>query len=79
MLGIYMQRSWIVLSLHGVLLLAMFLFASSVLKFLGQPSNVAELSGQVALWLMPLHFCIVFEFPLQPQSQLKNRVIVWLS
>lgn len=76
-----MQRSWIVLFICAILLLPGYLFASPLLKFLGQPSDVAELSGQVALWLIPLHFCFVFQFPLQRflQSQMKNRVIAWGS
>ncbi|XP_048335709.2 protein DETOXIFICATION 27 [Ziziphus jujuba] len=81
MLGVYMQRSWIVLFLSGIVLLPMFLFASPLLKLLGQPTNVAELSGVVALYLIPLHFCFTLQFPLQRflQSQLKNKMIAWMS
>ncbi|KAL3527587.1 hypothetical protein ACH5RR_012243 [Cinchona calisaya] len=81
MLGIYMQRSWIVLFACCVLLLPVYIFASPILKLLGQPSNVAELSGSVALWLIPLHFSFAFQFPLQRflQSQLKNSVIAWVA
>ncbi|KAJ4714517.1 Protein DETOXIFICATION [Melia azedarach] len=81
MLGVYMQRSWIVLFICCVLLLPLYLFASPVLKLLGQPKDVAELSGMVALWLIPLHFSFAFQFPLQRflQSQLKTMVIAWVS
>ncbi|XP_015890656.1 protein DETOXIFICATION 27 [Ziziphus jujuba] len=79
MLGVYMQRSWIVLFLCCVLLLPMFVFASPVLKLLGQPTDIAELSGKVALCLLPLHFAFAFQCPLQRflQSQRKNSVIAW--
>lgn len=81
MLGIYMQRSWIVLFLCCFLLLPFYVFATPLLKWLGQPDDVAEESGVVALWLIPLHFSFAFQFPLQRflQSQLKNQVIAWIS
>ncbi|XP_043707973.1 protein DETOXIFICATION 27-like isoform X2 [Telopea speciosissima] len=81
MLGIYMQRSWIVLFLCSVLLLPMYVFATPVLKWMGQPEDVAEQSGMVALWLIPLHFSFAFQFPLQRflQCQLKTAVIAWVS
>ncbi|XP_049392082.1 protein DETOXIFICATION 27-like isoform X4 [Solanum stenotomum] len=81
MLGIYMQRSWIVLTLCCFLLLPMYTFATPILKALGQPDDVAELSGVVALWFIPLHFSFAFQFPIQRflQSQLKTVVIAWIS
>jgi MATE family multidrug resistance protein len=81
MLGMYLQRSWIVLFLCCILLLPLYIFAAPILKLLGLPDEVAELSGVVALWLTPLHLIFGFQFPLQRflQSQLKNFVITWLS
>ncbi|KAJ6367264.1 hypothetical protein OIU77_003600 [Salix suchowensis] len=46
MLGVYMQRSWIVLFICCVFLLPLYLFASPVLKLFGQPDDIAELSGK---------------------------------
>ncbi|KAK0605722.1 hypothetical protein LWI29_030044 [Acer saccharum] len=81
MLGVYMQRSWIVLSMCCVLLLPLYLFASPVLKLLGQTKEVSELSGLVAMWMIPLHFSFAYQFPLQRflQSQLKTMVIAWVA
>ncbi|KAJ7965764.1 Protein DETOXIFICATION [Quillaja saponaria] len=81
MMGIYMQRSWIVLSLCCFLLLPFYVFATPLLKLLGQTDEVAEVSGVVAVWLIPLHFSFAFQFPLQRflQSQLKASVIAWVS
>ncbi|GMY28807.1 protein DETOXIFICATION 27-like [Fagus crenata] len=81
MLGIYMQRSWIMLFLCCFLLLPFYVFATPLLKLLGQPDDVAESSGVVACWLIPLHFSFAFQFPLQRflQSQLKTIVIAWVS
>ncbi|KAK2659836.1 hypothetical protein Ddye_006369 [Dipteronia dyeriana] len=77
MLGIYVQRSWIVLLMCCTLLLPTYVLATPILKFLGQPDEVAELSGLVAQWMIPSHFSFAFLFPLQTflQCQLKNRII----
>nr|QBM79443.1 MATE13 [Rehmannia glutinosa] len=76
MLGIYLQRSWIVLLLYCVLTTPIFFFAAPILKLVGQPADVADLSGVVAVYFIPLHFGFAMQFPLQRflQSQLKNYV-----
>lgn len=81
MLGIYMQRSWIVLFLCCFLLLPLYVFATPLLKLLGQPDDVAEQAGLVAIWLIPLHFNFAFVFPVQRflQSQLRTMVLAWVS
>lgn len=81
MLGIYMQRSWVVLFFSSVLLVPLFLFAMPILEFTGQSTEVAELSGVVALWLIPMHLSFGFQFTLVRflQCQLKTAVIAWVS
>jgi MATE family multidrug resistance protein len=81
MLGVYLQRAWIILFICCVLILPLFLFTSPILRLMGQPPDVAELTGVVAVWIIPLHFCLGFLFPLQRflQCQLKTAVIAWLS
>ncbi|KAK9163887.1 hypothetical protein Syun_004789 [Stephania yunnanensis] len=80
MLGIYMQRSWIILLVCAVLLLPTYVFATPFLKLLGHPTELAEQSGLVALWMIPLHFSFAFQFPLHRflQSQLKTGIIAWV-
>lgn len=81
MLGIYLQRSWIVLFLCCFLLLPVYVFAAPILRLLGQSDEVAEQTGLVAVWLIPLHFSFAFQFPLQRflQCQLRSQVIAWVS
>ncbi|XP_010547604.1 PREDICTED: protein DETOXIFICATION 27-like [Tarenaya hassleriana] len=81
MLGVYMQRSWIVLFVFCIFLLPVYLYATPVLKLLGQPDDVAELSGTLAVWVIPLHFAFVFSFPLIRflQCQLKNSITAWAA
>ncbi|CAL9773447.1 unnamed protein product [Musa acuminata subsp. burmannicoides] len=76
MLGVYMQRSWVVLFVCAILLLPLYLYATPLLELLGQPREIAEQAGYLSLWLLPMHFSFVFLFPLQRflQCQLKNSV-----
>ncbi|KAM0021873.1 putative multi antimicrobial extrusion protein [Helianthus debilis subsp. tardiflorus] len=71
MLGVYLQRSWIVLFVCCIILLPLYMFASPVLKLLGQPEDIAELSGVVSMSLIPVHFSLCFQLPLQ-------RFLQWL-
>ncbi|PSS31607.1 Protein DETOXIFICATION like [Actinidia chinensis var. chinensis] len=81
MLGIYLQRSWVVLFICSILLLPLFVFATPILKLIGQSAAVAELSGTVALWLIPMHLSFTFQLTLTRflQCQLKTAVIAWVS
>ncbi|PON44775.1 Multi antimicrobial extrusion protein [Trema orientale] len=81
MLGVYMQRSWVVLSISCVLLLPLYLCATPVLNLLGQPPDVAELSGVASMCMIPMHFSFAFQFPLQRflQCQMKTGVVAWVS
>ncbi|XP_022978481.1 protein DETOXIFICATION 27-like isoform X2 [Cucurbita maxima] len=81
MLGVYLQRSWMVLFICCVLLLPALVFASSILKVIGEPDDLADLAGVLARWLIPLHFSLAFYFPLQRflQSQVKARAIMWVA
>ena len=80
MMGIYLQRSWIVLFLSSVLLLPMFIFPAPILKLMGQPESEAERTGLVAKWLIPFHLSFPFQFTLQRflQSQLKTAAVAWV-
>nr|XP_023895280.1 protein DETOXIFICATION 27-like [Quercus suber] len=81
MLGIYLQRSWTVLFSCSILLLPLFLFATPILKLMGQTDAVAEQSGVVAVWLIPMHLSFPFQFTLQRflQSQVKTWVLAYIS
>ncbi|XP_077251493.1 protein DETOXIFICATION 27-like [Tasmannia lanceolata] len=81
MLGIYLQRAWIILFLFAVLLLPMYIFTTPILKLIGQPHDIAELSGIVAIWFIPQHFSMAFQLPLSRflQCQLKTMVVAWVT
>ncbi|KAJ8461148.1 hypothetical protein OPV22_034074 [Ensete ventricosum] len=56
MLGIYLQRSWIILCACALLLTPIFIFTTPLLKLLGQEESIAEMAGTVAHWFIPVFF-----------------------
>lgn len=76
MMGIYLQRSWIVLFLVAIILLPIYFFASSILLLIGQSPEIANQAGQVARWLIPLHFSYVLLLPQQRFLQCQQRNLV---
>ncbi|KAG8362669.1 hypothetical protein BUALT_BualtUnG0052400 [Buddleja alternifolia] len=81
MLGIYLQRSWIVLIVTSILLLPIYVFASPILIALGQDQVIAGEAKTIALWFIPVIYSFVISFScqiyLQPQS--KNMIITYLA
>ncbi|XP_068660644.1 protein DETOXIFICATION 21-like [Aristolochia californica] len=81
MLGIYLQRSWIVLILSAVLLLPIYIFTTPLLLLLGQAEAVAAVAGTISLWFIPVTFSNIFSYTFQMylQAQSKNSVIAYLA
>ncbi|RWR79681.1 protein DETOXIFICATION 21-like protein [Cinnamomum micranthum f. kanehirae] len=81
MLGIYLQRSWIVLFICSLLLTPLFIFTSPILRLLGQAEHIAAIAGNFSLWFIPIIFSYIFSFTLQMylQAQSKNNVIAYFS
>ncbi|KAM3319950.1 protein DETOXIFICATION 35 isoform X1 [Capsicum chacoense] len=76
MLGIYMQRSIIILLATCVILLPMYLFATPVLELLGQETAIAELSGRYTMFLIPQLFSLAINFPTSKFLQAQSKVDV---
>ncbi|KAG4915740.1 hypothetical protein AAZX31_19G107600 [Glycine max] len=81
MMGVYLQRSWIVLFLTAVCLLPVFIFTSPILMLLGQDESIAQVAGNIALWSIPVMFASIVSFTCQTflQSQSKNVIIAFLA
>ncbi|KAG8089200.1 hypothetical protein GUJ93_ZPchr0011g28254 [Zizania palustris] len=81
MLGVYLQRSWIVLFGCAVLLLPVYLFITPLLVALGQDPGIAAVAGTISLWYIPVMFSYVWGFTLQMylQAQSKNMVVTYLA
>lgn len=81
MMGIYLQRSWLIDLITLTLLLPFFIFGTSIFRLLGQEESIAKSAGYISLWFSLYPYSIVFSTTIQMylQAQQKNMVIAWLS
>ncbi|KAM2281744.1 hypothetical protein ACFX1S_042295 [Malus domestica] len=81
MLGVYMQRSWIILFTSCVILTPIYIFSAPILKLLGQDDDVANLAGTFTIYCIPQLFSLAFNFPAQKflQAQSKVLVLAWIG
>ncbi|XP_021282550.1 protein DETOXIFICATION 24-like [Herrania umbratica] len=81
MMGIYLQRSWIVDGITATILLPVFFLATPIFKLLGQEDKIADAAGPISLWFIPMLYYMVFGLTIQMylQAQLKNLIVGCLS
>ncbi|EPS58112.1 hypothetical protein M569_16704, partial [Genlisea aurea] len=81
MLGIYMQRSWVILFATACLLLPIYLFAPPILIFFGESDDISRAAGKFALYMIPQLFAYAANFPIQKflQAQRKVMAMAWIS
>ncbi|KAF8395554.1 hypothetical protein HHK36_019502 [Tetracentron sinense] len=81
MLGIYLQRSWLVELAFTLPLFPLFIFSGPIFKLLGQTEEVSAMANTISVWYIPIIICYVFYFTLQMylQTQSKNMIITWLA
>ncbi|KAL9264069.1 DETOXIFICATION 24-like protein [Drosera capensis] len=81
MMGIYLQRSWVVGTVTTVALLPFFIFAAPLYKLLGQGETVSDASEEISLWYTPVVYTYCFNMTVQMylQAQQKNMILGWLS
>ncbi|MQL70369.1 hypothetical protein Taro_002672 [Colocasia esculenta] len=81
MLGIYMQRSWLILLSTAAVLTIPHVFATPLLRFLGQSEEIASLAGKFSIWMIPKLFALAVNFPIQKFLQAQSKVIAmaWIS
>ncbi|KAK4480735.1 hypothetical protein RD792_013817 [Penstemon davidsonii] len=81
MLGIYMQRSIIILLATCILVSPLYIFATPILKFLGQQEEIANPAGVYTLMVLPQLFSLAIAFPTQKflQAQSKVAVLAWIA
>ncbi|BAH95497.1 Os12g0125900 [Oryza sativa Japonica Group] len=81
MLGIYLQRSWLVLFCCAVILLPVYIFTTPLLIALGQDPEISAVAGTISLWYIPVMFSYIWAFTLQMylQAQSKNMIVTYLA
>ncbi|XP_011076127.1 protein DETOXIFICATION 35 [Sesamum indicum] len=81
MLGIYMQRSIVILLATCVLVSPLYTFATPILKLLGQQDEIADPAGTYTLLVLPQLCSLAVAFPTQKflQAQSKVSVLAWIA
>ncbi|KAJ4954325.1 hypothetical protein NE237_011108 [Protea cynaroides] len=74
MLGIYLQRAFIILMATGVPLTVMYIFSKPILIFLGQSSTIASAASVFVYGLIPQIFVYAANFPIQKFLQAQSIV-----
>lgn len=75
MLGVYMQRSWIILTIMCLCLLPIYIFATPILLFFRQDREIAVLAGKFALYMIPQLFAYAMNFPIEKFLQAQSKVM----
>ncbi|RWW24538.1 hypothetical protein GW17_00011156 [Ensete ventricosum] len=81
MLGVYMQRSWVISAATAVVLTPLYVFATPILRLLHQSEDISQVAGKYCGWIIPQLYAYAVNFPLQKffQSQGKVWVITLVS
>ncbi|KAK1404566.1 Protein DETOXIFICATION [Heracleum sosnowskyi] len=81
MLGLHLQRSWLILFICSIVLSPVFIFTNPILVALGQEESIAEVAGTISLWLIPGLFSFMVSYTCQMflQAQSKNMIISYLA
>ncbi|KAF2288116.1 hypothetical protein GH714_033565 [Hevea brasiliensis] len=81
MMGIYLQRSWIINFSTATVMLPVFIFSSRIFKLLGEKEDIANKAGEMSPWFIPYLYNLVFNQTIQKflRTQLKNMIVGWLS
>ncbi|XP_050209908.1 protein DETOXIFICATION 33-like [Mercurialis annua] len=76
MLGVYMQRSWIITGVTALCLVPFYIFASPLLQLLRQDKEISKVAGNYSIWVIPQLFAYAVNFPVQKFLQAQSRVWV---
>ncbi|KAL3819272.1 hypothetical protein ACJIZ3_005177 [Penstemon smallii] len=75
MLGTYMQKSWVILNAMAITAVPLFIFATPVLKFLGQTPSISTEAGKLAIWMIPQQFAYASILPSTKFLQAQSKVV----
>ncbi|CAN0896267.1 Protein DETOXIFICATION 29 [Linum grandiflorum] len=76
MLGVYLQRSCIILFATSALLSLIYIFATPLLLLIGQDPSIARAAGVFAIWMLPQLFAYAFKFPMSKFLQAQSKMMV---
>ncbi|KAJ0970277.1 hypothetical protein J5N97_023154 [Dioscorea zingiberensis] len=75
MLGIYIQRTWIILLVSSIIVSPVYIFASTIFSLLGQQPDIAALAGWFELLILPHIFAMAISYPCQKFLLTQSKVM----
>ncbi|XP_010556333.1 PREDICTED: protein DETOXIFICATION 29-like [Tarenaya hassleriana] len=80
MLGVYLQRSWVILNATAIILCLLYVFAAQILAFIGQTRSISQAAGLFSIYMIPQLFAYALNFPtakfLQAQSKIMAMAVI---
>ncbi|KAG6509860.1 hypothetical protein ZIOFF_027867 [Zingiber officinale] len=76
MLGVYMQRSWLILLAMSACLLPIYLFATPLLRLFKLDDDIAVVAGRFAIYMIPQLFAYALNFPISKFLQAQSKVML---
>ncbi|KAH9708721.1 protein DETOXIFICATION 29 [Citrus sinensis] len=76
MMGVYLQRSWIILITTALMLMFMYIFAQQILSLIGQTQEISNAAGTFATWMIPQLFAYALNFPMVKFLQAQSKIMV---
>uniref|UniRef100_A0A0D9XAY8 Protein DETOXIFICATION n=1 Tax=Leersia perrieri TaxID=77586 RepID=A0A0D9XAY8_9ORYZ len=76
MLGVYLQRSWIILIGAALFMVPVYLLAEPLLLLLGQEAAVAHAAGRFTIYILPGAFAMAVNFPAVKFLQAQSKVVI---
>ncbi|XP_065876733.1 protein DETOXIFICATION 29-like [Euphorbia lathyris] len=76
MLGVYLQRSWVILGTTASFLCLLYVFATNILKAIGQTEAISSAAGLFALYMIPQLFAYALNFPMAKFLQAQSKIMV---
>nr|GEW55916.1 multi antimicrobial extrusion protein [Tanacetum cinerariifolium] len=76
MLGVYMQRSWVILFVTSLIMMFLYIFATPILLLIGQTEDISHAAGTLALWMIPQLFAYALNYPIAKFLQAQSKIMV---
>ncbi|XP_010425356.1 PREDICTED: protein DETOXIFICATION 29 [Camelina sativa] len=76
MLGVYLQRSWVILNVTALILTLLYIFAAPILAFIGQTAAISSAAGIFSIYMIPQIFAYAVNFPTAKFLQSQSKIMV---
>ncbi|KAG7543705.1 Multi antimicrobial extrusion protein [Arabidopsis thaliana x Arabidopsis arenosa] len=76
MLGVYLQRSWVILNVTAIILSFLYIFAAPILAFIGQTPAISSATGIFSIYMIPQIFAYTVNFPTAKFLQSQSKIMV---